>query len=319
MTIQTVSVPVWRNERGAISRFAPEWLLVAALALVMVPWARAIGLTFTIEPAALLMPLAATALMLGLWVAGLRKGQLIAEYFILTLTATIVFCAFSYLCLASAHGSADTTLAAMDRALGFDWLANYRFIQAHGWMKTVLGAAYQSLIYQGIYFCALMGIMGRVDRLRELFWLFTLCGLTACLVAMAWPALGPFKTYNLDSHGFIPVMEQLLARHDLHFVATGLTGVVGFPSFHTSMALAYCWSFRGTGAVGRGVTLLNLVMLVSVPAFGGHYLVDMIGGAAVLLAAVTIIETVKRISAASAWPGSAAAYAGAYSTGAPSR
>ena len=59
---------------------------------------------------------------------------------------------------------------------------------------------------------------------------------------------------------------------------SSLTGVVSFPSFHTTMALAYAYGFRRAGAIGWIVGALNFVMLFSIPFFGGHYLVDMIAG-----------------------------------------
>jgi membrane-associated phospholipid phosphatase len=56
------------------------------------------------------------------------------------------------------------------------------------------------------------------------------------------------------------------------------------------MALAYIWAFRGTGIIGWGIAALNLVMLASVPFFGGHYLMDMIAGAATMLIALGLIR-----------------------------
>ena len=61
----------------------------------------------------------------------LRRGGLMAEYFALTLAASTAVCVLSYLCLASAGPLVDSRLMAMDRMLGFDWLAGYRFVHAH--------------------------------------------------------------------------------------------------------------------------------------------------------------------------------------------
>jgi len=65
---------------------------------------------------------------------------------------------------------------------------------------------------------------------------------------------------------------------------------VTFPSFHTAMALTYIWGFRNTGPIGWGATLLNIVMLCAIPWIGGHYLVDMIAGAAVMLVSLAIVK-----------------------------
>jgi len=68
---------------------------------------------------------------------------------------------------------------------------------------------------------------------------------------------------------------------------------VSFPSFHTTMALVYIYGFRRAGVIGWLVGALNALMLVAIPFFGGHYLVDMIAGAGVMLASLGVVK---------AWP-----------------
>ncbi len=107
----------------------------------------------------------------------------------------------------------------MDRALGFDWLAGYRFVHAHPWLASLLGLAYASLMLQGLYFCLLHGLMRRKQRLREMFWLFLACGGLACLGAALVPALGPSKFYAIQVHdGFMPEMLRRLSG-EKHFRA----------------------------------------------------------------------------------------------------
>jgi len=71
-----------------------------------------------------------------------------------------------------------------------------------------------------------------------------------------------------------------------------LTGVVTFPSFHVVVALAYAWGLRHAGRFGRVMVVLNLAMLPSIPVYGGHYLVDAIAGAAVMLVSLGIIKAI---------------------------
>jgi membrane-associated phospholipid phosphatase len=66
---------------------------------------------------------------------------------------------------------------------------------------------------------------------------------------------------------------------------------VSFPSFHTAMSLAYVWGFRGTGPIGWAIAGLNLLMLCAIPWYGGHYLVDMIAGAATMLLSLALVKT----------------------------
>jgi hypothetical protein len=276
--------------------FVPEWCAIAAVTLLDIVWSAHIGVSFHAGRAELLIPALVLGAMLGLRLAHIRRGGLIAEYFFLTLAASTALCALSYLCLASAHTLVDSRLMAMDQALGFDWLAGYRFVQSHPALSLVLSVAYGSLAYQGLYCGLLLGLMNQKQRLREMFWLFLVSGAFAGAGALLLPALGPSKFYNIETTtGFVPVMQQLLAGRDLNFALSHLTGVVSFPSFHTSMALAYIWAFRKTGAIGAGIMTLNLVMLCSVPWFGGHYLMDMIAGSATMLLSLALVKTAPEL------------------------
>jgi hypothetical protein len=288
--------------------------MVAALDAV---WAQQIHLHVSAALRDFLVLGLALSVMLGLRFAGLRRGGLMAEYFSLTLAMVSAICVLSYVCLASAGPLADQRLMAMDRALGFDWLGGYRFVADHPLLHQLLGLGYGSLAYQGLYFCVLLAVMDAKPRLREMFWLVLGCSLLACLGALLIPALGPAKAYGIGStSGFIPEMQHLVSGRDLNFALSRMTGVVSFPSFHTAMALAYVWAFRGTGPIGWIVSGVNLVMLCAVPWFGGHYLCDMIAGAAAMLLALAVVKSAPflwgRFSGASASPEYAGESAGAY-------
>jgi len=272
------------------SEFVPEWCAIALLVALDIVWASQISMRFTVGPKDFLLLGLALALMAGLRVLKLPKGGLMAEYFSLTLAGSIAICVLSYLCFASAGPMVDDRLMAMDRAIGFDWLAGYQLVSSWPALKSVLNFAYQSLIFQGLYFCVLLGLMGRKDRLRDMFWMFLICGLLACAGTLLVPAQGPSKLFDIETHtGFMPVMEQIL-RGDLQFALSGMKGIVTFPSFHTAMALAYVWAFRDTGPIGWGIAALNLVMLLAIPFIGGHYVMDMIAGAATMLLSVGIVK-----------------------------
>jgi len=289
----------WKNRFAG--EFVPEWCAAGVLVLLAAVWTSHGPVTFTVTRNDFLPLGLGLGVMTGLRALAFRRAAQIAEYFTLTLAASKAICVLSYLCLASAGPLQDSRLMAMDIAVGFDWLPGYQFLGAHPWLKSLLGFAYDSLIFQGLYFCVLLGLMNRKDRLRDMFWLFLICGLLACLGTLLLPALGPSKFFNIDtSAGFVPVMEHLLSGRDLTFALSSMKGVVSFPSFHTAMALAYVWAFRGTGPVGWAMAGLNLVMLCSVPYFDGHYLMDMIAGAAAMLLSLALVKAApalrKRLS-----------------------
>jgi hypothetical protein len=176
----------------------------------------------------------------------------------------------------------DRQLLAIDHAIGFDWLAGWRFFVAHPWLMTAMRWLYNSLTYQALYMCLLLGLMTRVMALREVFWIIFLSAIVTNLFAIMLPAYGPFEIFHLSSHGsFLPDMKHLKSGGVMDFKLSELTGVICFPSFHTVMALGYAYSLRRTGIIGYTLATANVIMLIGVPFLGGHYVIDMIAGAAV--------------------------------------
>jgi len=279
--------------------FAPEWIALALIALLDLIWARAIGFHLTVTWSDGKLIAAGIAVMLALKIFAqprFAKGGVMAEYFSLTTAAALVFAVLSYLSLASSRALVDAPLMAADRALGFDWIAGYHFLKASPVIATVLRYAYDSLVYQGLYFCVLFALMDQRRHLREMFWLVLVAGLFTSAGALLFPAFGPFKALGTAPAGsFLPEMEHIKSGHNLNFALAKLTGVVSFPSFHTSMALAYVWGFRKTGPIFWVIAALNLLMLAAIPWYGGHYLTDMIAGGVVTAASLAVVKYSPRL------------------------
>jgi hypothetical protein len=276
--------------------FAPEWLALLAIAALDVVWARAIGFHLAIGWGDGKLIWGALVAMLLLRAFSVKSGGMIAEYFSLTAAAIMVFGVMSYLSLASSGALVDAPLLAADRALGFDWLAGYHFLVAHPLIAKPLAVIYDSIPYQALYFGVLFALMGRKNELRRMFWLVLVTGLFTSAGAVLFPAFGPFKSLGIAPAGsFLPEMEHLKSGQNLNFALAHMTGVVSFPSFHTAMALAYVWSFRNTGVIGWAMAALNLAMLAAIPWYGGHYLMDMLGGAVALGLSLLVVTFAPRL------------------------
>jgi membrane-associated phospholipid phosphatase len=208
--------------------------------------------------------------------------------------ASAAFVVLSYLSMTTQRPLVDDALMAADRAIGFDWLGSYRVLLKHGTFAAVLKFIYNSLFYQGLYFGVLFGLMGKRQNLREMFWLVFIAGVFTSAGAALFPALGPFNAFHIDAK-FLPDMQRLHSG-ERHFVLAKLTGVVSFPSFHTTMALLYIYAFSRAGLIGWAAAALNLLMIPAIPFFGGHYLVDMIAGGAVGLASLAIVNAWPQLS-----------------------
>lgn len=292
------------------SEFAIEWWALGALALIDAAWASLIDFHLVAAWRDGMVPGSVLAAMLVARKFS-RQGAMFLEFLALTLVAALLFGVLSYLCLASSGPLADDALLRIDRAMGFDWLAGFHFLQAHPAADRWMRLLYDSMPYQALYVAALLGVMGRRKTLRETFWVVATAGLLTDVGVLLFPALGPFEQFGLQSFGgFLPEMKKLLAGHDLTFTLAHMTGVVCFPSFHTAMAIIYARALRDTGPIGWIAAGTNAVMLLGIPFIGGHYLIDMIAGAAVVAVSVLIVSRFVKSDqpgAADAFPESIAA------------
>lgn len=285
-------------KRTVTCEFRVEWSVVAALYLVNSVWARLIDfhLILSWQNWAVIAGFWGSCLALRLFFPA-RIGTF-AEYFCLSLTGSVGLVIFSYLCMASAYGPlVDHALLRADIALGFDWLAIHDWVMAHPSLAFAGKLLYGSQVLQGFYCTILLALMQQRHQMRELWRLTFTASALCCLFGMLVPALGPFKTFGLESEGtFLPVLEQLLSHRDLVFTPASLAGVITFPSLHTAMALAIPYGLRHTGPIFYIFVILNFLMLFTIPFFGGHYLVDMIAGAGVMLLSLAIVRTAFRPS-----------------------
>ncbi len=87
-------------------------------------------------------------------------------------------------------------LQRIDRALGFDWPAGMAFLRTHDLIAAILKYAYNSMVYQGLYFGVLLALMNNQGRMRQMFWLVLVAGLLTSLGVLLWPALGPFEIFH---------------------------------------------------------------------------------------------------------------------------
>jgi hypothetical protein len=282
------------------SEFTSEWAAIGAVALLDSVLTVRAGIHFHVSPLDIhiLIPI-----LFALAVAARRLGWprtgLVLEYVSLMMAVGLALAVMTYACSALSGPWMDASLRAADRALGFDWLTWFHFITGHPLLGSMLHTLYSSLVVQVLYLALLRGLMGDGGRLRETFWVLLIGCLITCLGAWAAPALGPYDTYHLkQSYGqFVLELEHLHSGHDLNFALGGLLGVVDFPSFHSTMALALAYAFRGTGIIGWAIAAAEIVLLLAVPVYGGHYLVDVIAGIAVFALSLALVKGFSRLRA----------------------
>lgn len=186
---------------------------------------------------------------------------------------------------------ADGRLRTLDGLFGFDGLAVIDWLTRQPeWLMSALSAAYFDTIpflYLGMIVLALLG--DRVEVWRAAF-CFIGTVLTTCLISAVTPAkgLGSWASPELIARlpevsirHFWPSFEKFYDRANPVLQVDSIGGVVCFPSFHTIMGLIAVAMWRKHPIVFWPALACLALMLVSTLPFGGHYAVDLVGGAAV--------------------------------------
>lgn len=231
-----------------------------------------------------------------------RFSETLNEFAIL-IACSAPIAALSYVVLAPGMPLLDAQFAAMDLALGFDWPAWYRQVSTRPALQKILSAVYLSSVPHVMIVLLAAGLAGRTDRSRELNRLLLWTAVPVVLISGLMPALsawvhhgvGMEKAYHLAS---ISAVREGGARE----LAVGkLQGIVTFPSYHTVMAIVLIWVCRGITWLFWPTLLVCIGVLLSIPSEGGHYLVDMIAGAAITVA-VILLNRARRVAPTGATP-----------------
>ncbi|MGH7112966.1 MAG: phosphatase PAP2 family protein [Stellaceae bacterium] len=188
----------------------------------------------------------------------------------------------TYIAAARGGPTHDAALAAIDSALGFDWAAWYNFLAPHVALRFILWLGYLSLMPQ-ILVPVIWFSLRDLDYFNyELLLNNIVCLLIATALFLLFPALGPLQAGGQPG---LPVLLALRGGGALSFEMTHLQGLISFPSYHMVLAVLLVWAHRRSPLL-IPIALVNLVMVVSIPTFGPHYLIDIVAGAMVATSAI---------------------------------
>jgi hypothetical protein len=194
--------------------------------------------------------------------------------------------ALNYCLLTIAGNRIDSQLAAIDRALGFDWPVAMAAMAGHPILDRVLLIAYASMLPQ----VALLMILLARRHSYPLVYRFCLAVAVSALTCIAlWtlaPSFGAFSVYALPAaaahlplaldRNYADALVPLLRQGPDIISPTDAKGLIGFPSYHAALALlviAYAWTMP---ALRWPALILNLTVLISTPLQGGHHLIDVL-------------------------------------------
>jgi membrane-associated phospholipid phosphatase len=280
----------------AAAQLAP-WLLILTLDVVAWAWAEQVGLLFT---GWLTVAIGASVLgVIGLFYEMTGRSESIADaarYLGLWVAFSVTGAVFTYLAAALRMPLYDTAFTAMDAALGFDWPSWSSFVDAHHLLKIPLTGAYVSLWPQTVGSILYFAYTGRRDRNADLFWTAMVSLAITTLVWAMFPALGPFVHVWHREPDYARAVLALRDGTVSSFSLQTIEGVVVMPSFHTALGVAYVYAHRPPARSFILAGFLNVLMILSIPSEGGHYLVDVIGGFAVAILSILLLKRdLKRV------------------------
>jgi PAP2 superfamily protein len=190
-------------------------------------------------------------------------------------------CILSYLCVSLDAPLVERSLIAFDRSLGFDWPVVYQWVLAHPHVFRVLEFAYASGQWQFIAVPVFLGLFGTREELPTFFFLLAIASGYLLLISTPFPATSAFIHFNVNDNAAKAMVSDfgLLRAGSLKVIdLANAQGLVSLPSFHTALAALFAYSLRKVPWLVCIAVPLNVIMILSTPTQGGHYLADVIAG-----------------------------------------
>lgn len=187
--------------------------------------------------------------------------------------------------------TADALLMSLDQALAFDAIGAIEWeLRMGGWLFAAMTFAYQHTVTAVFLSIAAASLLAnRIEAWRAAY-CFVGSLLTVCLVSIVMPAKGLGVWANDDllarlgpgsMRYFWPSFDTFYSGKAPVLRLHAIDGVISFPSFHTAMGLITVAIWRGHPLTLAVSCVWFAFMLLGTMPFGGHYLVDLVGGAAV--------------------------------------
>jgi hypothetical protein len=193
----------------------------------------------------------------------------------------------NYCLLTVAGAPIDLKLAALDRAIGFDWPAAMTAVSRMPLFNAILYVAYATMLPQ---VALLTVVLARRDTFPDIY-RFCLAVAVGALVCIAvWtiaPSFGAIAVYDVPSGWHLPLaLDKGYARELAALLAHGpgrispdeVRGLIGFPSYHAVLALLVAFYAWRAPWLRWPALVLNLLVVVATPIQGGHHLVDVLAG-----------------------------------------
>ncbi len=277
---------------AALGKLDFKWSVLLAIVGLDLVWMLADGWRF--QAGSLVGPaILVTAASAPLLIKRYRQDELIfslCESVIFSMLLAWSAAIFSYLGVSANFPLVDQSLAEADKFFAFSWADYYHWSIAHDTFQRVLVEAYGTLAKQSWLVVVYLCLTRRKARVREFLELTVVLFAISILLSISIPAAGAPKFYASAVHADVSGWShfELLRAGSLKLIdLNAMQGLVSMPSVHTVMAILLCWAVRRT-PLAYVVIPLNIVVLLSTPVVGGHYIVDVLAGAVLTVGAIAV-------------------------------
>lgn len=268
------------------------WLSVGAAVPVSAVLLLASGMRLVIES---FLPLTVLIMLLGaahVVYDKLRPSRYLAlsSGVLAMLTASGVLAAIiSHTGLRLGQPFVDAALSAADVSLGIDTPRLALTLALHPTWGQPLNIIYMSTLPTVFLAAIFLGLRDQDERAWELVSCFSTSIIAASIISVFFPALGSMVYHHIDGIADLPTGAGNYHLGTVHYFRDGqnpafdmakLSGVVTMPSFHMVMALLVPYSLRRTGVLWWTAVAWSVLVMLSTVAIGGHYVIDLIVGAA---------------------------------------
>jgi len=193
---------------------------------------------------------------------------------------------------------ADGLLDSWDKAIGFEWSNYANWFVAHPDLMWLSAKCYV-LLCPALLVVGLEAIVvGEPERCKSLIILTLSTCIFSMLIGGFFPAYGSVVHLgSVELRAILPpgtgtehiaMLDQVRGPVNTHIDVKNLAGLVSFPSFHTISCILLVYASRGNIFRVAAVSTFSALMLVAIPVFGEHYLIDVLCGAIIALSFIFI-------------------------------
>ncbi|UDL90313.1 phosphatase PAP2 family protein [Mesorhizobium sp. PAMC28654] len=257
---------------------------------------------------------AVVMIAIGQFYRHVRKAERIAistHILALFIAYSIPASLFNLLLLPRPSAPIDATLVQMDSWLGYSWPSACAWIAQYPHLSDLLRQIYSLTLAQILFAFLFLGMANDRRRLHAAALGTVFASLVTIFCWALFPSSGASAYWTLApevdrivrpivNSAYGAELNRLLVEGVQDISKLKTTGLVGFPSFHTVMALISLiavWPYLPMRLV---LILINVALLPAILIHGGHNLMDVLGGILITVVSwrlgVLVFEAQERIA-----------------------